>query len=58
MAQHYLQGESGIQINALMTATAWNLKKLMEILKEKINKFFWYFFIRCVATKISYAKVA
>jgi len=37
MQQNYLWGESGVQINAFMAATAWNLKKLMEELKEK----FW-----------------
>jgi IS5 family transposase len=37
MQQNYLWGEQGIQINALMAATAWNLKKLMEKLK---NNFF------------------
>ena len=36
MQQNYLLGEEGLQINALMAATAWNLKKLMEKLKEKI----------------------
>ena len=36
MQQNYLWGEEGLQINALMAATAWNLKKLMEKLKEKI----------------------
>jgi IS5 family transposase len=36
MQQNYLWGEIGIQINALMAATAWNLKKKMEELKEKI----------------------
>jgi IS5 family transposase len=40
LAQNYLLDESGVQINALMSATAWNLKKLMEVLKEKIDKFF------------------
>jgi IS5 family transposase len=35
MAQNYLNGEKGIQINALMAATAWNLKKKMEELKAK-----------------------
>ena len=35
MQQNYLWGEKGIQINAVMAATAWNLKKLMERLKEK-----------------------
>jgi len=36
MAQCYLWGEQGIQINALLAATAWNLRKLMEKLGEKI----------------------
>ena len=36
MLQNYLWGEAGIQINALMAATAWNMKKMMEKLKEKI----------------------
>jgi IS5 family transposase len=34
MQQNYLWGEKGIQINALMAATAWNLKKMMKKLKE------------------------
>ncbi len=34
MEQNYLSGEKGIQINAYMAATAWNLKKMMEKLKE------------------------
>lgn len=34
LAQNYFWGESGPQINAFMAATAWNLKKMMEILKE------------------------
>jgi IS5 family transposase len=36
MQQNYLWSEKGVQINAFMAATAWNLKKLMERLKEKI----------------------
>ena len=36
MGQNYLLGEKGIQINALMAATVWNLKKMMEKLKEKL----------------------
>ena len=46
LAQNYLHGESGIQINALMSATAWNLNKLMEILSEKAKRLFWHFFSR------------
>lgn len=36
MAQNYFHGENGPQINAYFAATAWNLKKMIEILKEKI----------------------
>jgi IS5 family transposase len=39
MQQNYLHGEKGVQINALMAATAWNLKKMMEKLKE----IFWQY---------------
>jgi IS5 family transposase len=39
MAQNYLWGESGVQINALMAATAWNLKKIMEELREIFSRF-------------------
>ncbi len=35
MEQNYLMGEEGIQINALLAASAWNLKKMMEKLKEE-----------------------
>jgi IS5 family transposase len=42
MQQNYLLGEQGIQINALMAATAWNLKKMMK----KLKKEFWYFIFR------------
>ncbi|MDR2971211.1 MAG: IS5 family transposase [Bacteroidales bacterium] len=40
MQQNYLLDEIGIQINALMAATAWNLKKMMEKLKEEGKKNF------------------
>jgi IS5 family transposase len=46
MAQNYLWDEKGIQINALMAATAWNLKKMMEILREKVKRLFRFIFIR------------
>jgi IS5 family transposase len=36
MLENYLGGEKGIQINALTAGAAWNLKKMMEKLKEKI----------------------
>jgi IS5 family transposase len=46
MAQNYLHGEAGIQINALMAACAWNLKKMMEKLTEKVKRLFWLIFSR------------
>lgn len=40
LAQNYFLGEAGPQINALLSATAWNIKKMTEILKQKI--IFWF----------------
>ena len=47
MAQNYLHDETGIQINASMAAAAWNLKKMMEVLKEKVGRLFCLLFTRC-----------
>ena len=44
MQQNYLWGEKGVQINALMAATAWNLKKMMEKLKENFLQFIFQLF--------------
>ena len=41
MAENYLLGESGPKMNALLAATGWNLKKMMEILKKD---FLWLIF--------------
>ena len=46
LAQNYLHGEQGIQINALMAACAWNLKKMMEKLREKVDRLFCLLFFR------------
>jgi IS5 family transposase len=46
MGQNYLYRESGIQINALLSCTAWNLKKLMEALKEQTARLLRRFYIR------------
>jgi IS5 family transposase len=40
MAQNYYHGEVGPQINAFLAATAWNLKKLMKLLKDKFKNYF------------------
>ena len=39
MEQNYLLGEKGVQINAFMAATAWNLKKMLQNLKEEFLRF-------------------
>ena len=44
MQQNYLWGETGVQINALMAATAWNLKKMMEKLRRKFLQFIFQLF--------------
>jgi IS5 family transposase len=36
LLENYFWGEKGVQINAFMSATAWNLKKYIEVLKEKL----------------------
>jgi len=46
MQQNYLWGEFGVQINALMAGTAWNLKKMMEKLKEEFLQFIFQLFFR------------
>ena len=37
MGQNYLSGEDSPQINALLAATGWNLKKMMNKLKEQLK---------------------
>jgi hypothetical protein len=37
MEQNYLMGKAGAQINALLSATAWKLKKYMEKLKKDVK---------------------
>ena len=58
LAQNYLLDEKGIQINALMAATAWNLKKRMEILKEKAKRLFRLIFIRYFSPEFFYLAAA
>ena len=41
LAKNYFMGETGPQINALLAATAWNMKKMMELLKQKIIVLFY-----------------
>jgi IS5 family transposase len=46
MGQNYLHGEVGIQMNAFMSCTAWNLKKLMWVLGKQAVRLFARFFYR------------
>ena len=55
MSQNYLMGETGVQINALMAATAWNLKKMMEKLKETFSSFIFRFFFPQNLSSICFA---
>ncbi|MBS4057484.1 MAG: hypothetical protein KGZ82_09215 [Bacteroidales bacterium] len=42
MEQNYLHGDKSPKINALLAATGWNFKKMMEKLKtESKNLIFW-----------------
>jgi IS5 family transposase len=41
MLENYYLGKKGVQINAYLAATAWNLKKYMEVLKEKLLLLFF-----------------
>lgn len=42
MQRNYLKGEKSPKINAMMAATGWNLKKLMEKLKEEFLNLLFY----------------
>lgn len=47
MQQNYYHHEMGVKINALLAASAWNFKKLMEILAEKaVCSFLKFFHLR------------
>ncbi|MDR1552640.1 MAG: hypothetical protein LBS69_04150 [Prevotellaceae bacterium] len=46
MEQNYFGCEAGIQIDTLMSATAWNLKKMMEKLKAKFLQIIFRLFFR------------
>lgn len=44
MGQNYLHGRLSPRINAMLSATGWNLKKLMEKLKKKAKRIFYVLF--------------
>ena len=51
MAQNYLSGDKSPQINALLAATGWNLKKMMVKLKKE---FLWLYYLPNKLSLISY----
>lgn len=46
MGQNYLHSKSSPQVNAFLSAAAWNFKKLMQKLKTDFKKYFFDFFSR------------
>ncbi|MDR2764101.1 MAG: transposase [Tannerella sp.] len=46
MLENDLNGKKGVRINALMAGAAWNFKKMIEKLKEKILWLFFQLFFR------------
>jgi IS5 family transposase len=47
MAQNYLHGRASPRINAMLAATGWNLKKMMEKLKKELLHTYFDFLYRC-----------
>lgn len=43
MAQNYLHGKSSPRVNAMLAATGWNLRKMMEKLKQDLIWLYLYF---------------
>jgi len=41
MGQNYLSGQRSPQINALLAATGWNMKKMMKKLKKDAEQILW-----------------
>jgi len=44
MAQNYLHGKASPQINAMLAAIGWNLKKMMEKLKKQLLQIYIFIF--------------
>jgi len=46
MNQNYLHGRSSPRMNAMLAATGWNLKKMMEKLKRELLHLYTFLFLR------------
>ena len=56
MGENYLKGSASPQINALLAASAWNLKKLMQELVKKKSKAIFVFILELKNRVIFYKK--
>jgi IS5 family transposase len=45
MPENYFWGTAGVQINALLSATAWNVKKMMQKLKDELLQILFRLFL-------------
>lgn len=54
MLRNYLSGSAGDQINTLLAAAAYNMKKWMRLKREEIlNLIFWLFYRRLIASPVN-----
>ena len=55
MGQNYLHGKQSPQINAFLAATGWNMKKMIEKLKQELKNSALYHFVIVFTAKKNYA---
>jgi len=58
MEQNYLHGDKSPKINALLAASAWNFKKLMEKLKKELQNFFFSFIQKIFLVQLQILKTS
>ena len=58
MEQNYLHGDKSPKINALLAASAWNFKKLMEKLKKELQNFFFSFIQKIFLAQLQILKTS
>jgi IS5 family transposase len=57
MGQNYLSGDNSPKINALLAAAAWNFKKLMEELRQKLKNYLFSIFQQLFFEKLQILKL-
>lgn len=58
MGQNYLHGDKSPKINALLAASAWNFKKLMEKLKKELQNFLFSFIQKIFLAQLQILKTS